>query len=123
MAGFLIFAISLGALAHFLFSYVRSLLSTCADVPLSEETQRLAHVDAAGICGNDFARLNELLEITEGNFVNVHELRAVRVYHALLSALFSRVPRLARWAERERRACAYFAAVALDCRLTHQQLR
>jgi hypothetical protein len=123
MVGFLIFAVSLGAFVQFLLSYVRSLLMACANVPLSEQTERLVQLPAEEISGGDFPRLVRLLESTCGNFVNWQELKAVRMYHSALSALKAVIPPLARWAERERRACAYFAAVALDCRLTRHNAR
>ncbi|MBZ5700661.1 MAG: hypothetical protein LAN84_02305 [Acidobacteriia bacterium] len=115
-----ILVLSLGALVQFFISYSRSLVAAAAAQPLSVETQEVAGISTSAR-GEDFARLLQLLELCPERPHDRGEIRAVRSYFRLVSALrwsLARLlPSLQPWMEAQRAQCAYFAAVALDRRI------
>lgn len=115
-----ILVLSLGALAQFFISYCRSLVAAAAAQPLSMETQEVAGISAS-VRSEDFARLLQLLELCPERPHDRSEIRAIRNYFRLLSALRWSVARLLPWVqpwmETQRAQCAYFAAVTLDRRI------
>ncbi len=88
---------------------------------LSPQTRELAGLESEVLRGDEFRRLVQLVEICPNPGDDRLEMRAMRVYYTLLGLV--RVLRpvahpVVVWAERERAGCAYFAAVALDRRMT-----
>ena len=115
-----ILLLSLGALVQFFVYYCRSLVAAAAAQPLSMETQEIAGISTSAH-SEDFARLLQLLELCPERPHERSEIRAVRNYFRLLSALRWSVarllPSLQPWMETQRAQCAYFAAVTLDRRI------
>ncbi len=116
----IIFALSVAALVQFFLSYCRSIVVVYSNVDLSPQARELAGLDDRPIRGDEFGRLLQLIEMCPQPGDDRTELRAVRTYYSLLNlarAVGLLAPAVAAWAERERVACAYFAAVALDRRV------
>jgi len=115
-----ILVLSLAALLQFFISYCRSLVAAAAIQPLSAETREVAGLSNSAR-SEDFARLLQLLELCPERPHDRNEIRAVRNYFRLLSALrwsLARLlPSLRPWMEAQRAQCAYFAAVTLDRRI------
>jgi hypothetical protein len=120
LAGALILVLSVAAFLQFLVFYVRSLLTACDEVKLSEQAQELLQRKEAALCGDDFGHVIAALRSVSGDCVNPQEMLAVFCYQAAITAVAKAIPRLAGWVEKERRLCTHFAAVALDCRLANQ---
>jgi hypothetical protein len=74
---------------------------------------------------DDFARLLQLVQLCPEQKDDQTDIRAVGAYYsvlAVLGRLAHRIaPNLAAWFERERESCSYFAAVALDRRISHSR--
>lgn len=72
--------------------------------------------------GDEFARILELVQLCPDLRTDRNGIRAVHLYYSLLSflraTLAQLLPNLNAWTERERGGCAYFAAVALDHRIS-----
>ena len=117
--------LSLGVLLQFLVSYCRSVLAASGKIELSERVREVAGVGRRSVTAGDFERFLQLVHLCPDYEADQTELRAVGVYYSLLRAL-GRVsgvvsPRVAGWAERERQSCSYFAAVALDRRISYNR--
>lgn len=125
MIAALIFMISLAALLQFFVSYCRSVIAAYGKQELSEQGLELAGIKGRKVCGEDFRRLLGLIGLCPGPGNDRSDIRAVRAYYDLLRMLGvasgKLVPAAAFWTERERASCAYFAAVALDRRITYSR--
>lgn len=112
-------------LVQFFVAYCRSLLAKSFAVELSREAQQVTGIDDHLVHRNDFKRLLQLVELCPEPGDDAVQLRAVRIYYALMKALraisSSIVPAVREWVEREQVACGYFAAVALDRRIAHNR--
>jgi hypothetical protein len=121
----LILVISVAALLQFFVSYCRSVIAASCKRNLSEHARKMAGIENRFVRGDEFERLLQLVQLCPEPGDDGRELRAVGSYFGLLSLLrssFGRLaPAVANWAEREREGCAYFAAVALDRRITHSR--
>ncbi len=120
MIAALILVLSAAALIQFFVSYCRSLLVVYSKVELSPKARELAGIGSQGARGDQFVPVIRLVELCPDPRDDRLETHAVRIYYGLvnlLRAASSLAPAMAIWAERERAACAYFAAVALDRRL------
>jgi len=121
----LIFVISFALLLQFFVSYCRSVIASSRKAELSERVCEVAGIRDQRVRGEEFARLTQLLHLCPGRGDDVGELRAVSVYYALLAATKKVVhpvsAAVARWAEDERESCSYFAAVALDRRISYSR--
>lgn len=117
-----ILVIALATLLQFFISYCRSLISASAKQNLSVETQDVTGIKAAAPRGEDFARVMQLLQLCPERPNDSGEIRAVHGYYRLLgivrASLARWMPSLHAWTETQRAQCAYFAAVALDRRIT-----
>ncbi len=125
MIAALILVISVAALLQFFVSYCRSVIAASSKRNLSEHAREVAGIENRIVRGDEFERLLQLVRLCPEPGDDGRELRAVRSYFGLLSLLrssFGRLaPGVASWAEREREGCAYFAAVALDRRITYSR--
>jgi hypothetical protein len=125
MIAALICVLSLTVLLQFLVSYCRSVLAASGRIELSERVRELTGMGRRSVAASDFERFLQLVHLCPDYNADQTELRAVRVYYGLLlflgriSGVLS--PRVARWAERERQSCSYFAAVALDRRISYNR--
>lgn len=125
MIAALIFVVSIAALLQFFVSYCRSVIAAYGRQELSEKGREVAEVDSRSVRGEDFHRLVQLVDLCPGPRHDRNDIRVVCAYYSLLrmvSAAFGKLaPTAAFWAERERASCAYFAAVALDRRITYSR--
>ena len=121
----LIFAISLAALIQFFVSYCRSLVAASSRVDLSLEARELTGIRHRSAYAEEFPRFMLLVGLCPERGDDRFAVRAIRGYYHLLSvvraALRRMVPSVAEWADTERNACAYFAAVALDRRIAYSR--
>jgi hypothetical protein len=121
----LIFVISLALLLQFFVSYCRSVIAASRTSELSERVREVAGIQDQGVRGEEFTRLVQLLHLCPGRGDDTGELRAVGAYYSLLAAMnkaFRPISlAVARWAEAERESCSYFAAVALDRRISYSR--
>ena len=125
MIAALILVISVAALLQFFVSYCRSLVASCSGVDLSSEARELTGIQHRSAHAEEFPRLMLLVGLCPERGDDRFEVRAIRWYYRLLSLLRAVLRRLvpsgANWAESERTACAYFAAVALDRRIAYNR--
>jgi hypothetical protein len=123
MMAALICVISVAAFLQFFVSYCRSILSSCRGVVLSDRVREVTGMAKANVAAADFDRLLQLVKLCPERGDDQTEIRAVGTYYHLLGVLGlvarPAVPRVAAWAEEERRSCSYFAAVALDRRISY----
>lgn len=121
MMAAIIFVISTVTLFMFFVSYCRSMMASAARQELSEEVRDVTGIRERGTA-QDYARVVQILELCPERPEDRAGLRAVSFYHGCLdivkNSLMEVVPALKSWAEREQASCAYFAAVALDRRIS-----
>ncbi len=112
-------------LIQFFVAYCRSLLSATYRLELSVEAHQVTGIEDHLVRGDDFARMLHLLRLCPESGNDRVQLTSVRTYYSLVSMLrmvFAPVvPAVADWTDRERAACGYFAAVALDRRIAHNR--
>jgi hypothetical protein len=122
MIAALICAISIAALLQFFVSYCRSLLASSRKIELSGRVRELTGVAHGGFAPDDFYRLLQLLRLCPESSDDRTEIRAVGTYYGMLNlagrVVQTAMPHAAAWTESERRNCSYFAAVALDRRIS-----
>lgn len=120
MAG-IILVCSLVLFLQFFVFYCRSLIAVSAKQPLSVEVQEVTGIQRAA-SGEDFHRVMQLLQLCPERREDRNGIQAVGVYFRLLTFLHATVARLAppmrAWTQTERGHCTYFAAVALERRIS-----
>lgn len=125
MMASLICVISVAAFLQFFVLHCRSILASCRKVELSDRVREVTGMHDAKIAPDDFYRLRQLVRLCPERGDDQMDIRAVGTYYNLLGLLRviarSAVPRVAAWAEEERRSCSYFAAVALDRRISYSR--
>jgi hypothetical protein len=125
MIAALICVISIVAFLQFFVSYSRSILASSRKVQLSDRVREVMGVAAHEIAADDFTRLLQLVRLCPERGDDQTEIRAVGTYYGLLHILgdvcHSIVPSVAAWTEQERQSCSYFAAVALDRRISYSR--
>jgi len=121
MIAAVIFAISAAALLQFFFFYCRSLIAASAKQVLSAEVKDVTGIERTA-SGDDFKRVMQLLQLCPERPEDRTGVQAIGAYFGLLNFLRSTVarivPSLRAWTELERGQCAYFAAVALERRIS-----
>ena len=125
MIAALICAFSLAIFLQFFVSYCRSILASSRKVALSDRVREVTSIADHEVAADDFNRLLQLVRLCPERGDDQSEIRAVGTYYGLLEVL-SRVstrmaPGLAGWFEQERQNCSYFAAVALDRRISYSR--
>ncbi|MGA7626487.1 MAG: hypothetical protein WCA38_09900 [Candidatus Acidiferrales bacterium] len=125
MIAALICVISVAAFLQFFVSYCRSILASSRKFELSDRVREVTGIASHGLAGDDFKRLLQLVRLCPERGDDRSEIRAVGAYYSLLAILNfiarSVTPALAAWSERERQNCSYFAAVALDRRISYSR--
>ena len=125
MIAAIIFALSVAALAEFFISYCRSQIASARLVPLSEDARELAAISSASVPASEYIRLTQLARACPELDHDQPGVFAVRIYFGLLTLVASPIRRLApvvaALIEGERSGCAYFAAAALDRRITNSR--
>lgn len=125
MIAALILWVSLAALLQFFVSYCRSLIAASNKATLSLEVREVAGISGRPVPGDDFRRLLQLVQLCPESGEDRNRLRAIRAYFGLVSLVRAAVenlaPSVAAWAETERQACSYFAAVVLDRRIAYSR--
>jgi len=125
MIAALILVVSVAALLQFFVSYCRSVIAAYSKQGLSEHGREVAGIENRNVRSEDFHRLVQLVGLCPGPGDDRNDIRAVRAYYGLLRLVASMfrnlAPPAAFWAERERQGCAYFAAVALDRRISYNR--
>jgi hypothetical protein len=125
MMAALICVISLAVFAQFFVWYCRSILAPSCKVVLSERVREVTGITNQDVAPDDFHRLLQLVRLCPERGDDRAEIRAVGTYYGILAVLrrLSIVagPRVTRWADQERRDCSYFAAVALDRRISYSR--
>jgi hypothetical protein len=120
MAG-IILACSVVLLLQFFVSYCRSLIAASSRQTLSPEVQDVTGIQRTA-SGEDYTRVMQLLQLCPERPEDRNSIQAVSAYFRLLNFLRSTiarmVPSMQVWTEAERGHCAYFAAVALERRIS-----
>ncbi|HXZ12169.1 MAG TPA: hypothetical protein VEG64_07230 [Candidatus Sulfotelmatobacter sp.] len=125
MIAALICVISLAAFLQFFVSYCRSILASSRKVELSDRVREVTGIANENVGADDFDRLLQLVRLCPERADDQAEIRAVGTYYGLLYFVgrLTRpvIPSVAAWVEQERRSCSYFAAVALDRRISYSR--
>jgi len=116
-----IFAFSAAALLQFFISYCRSLIAASAKQALSAEVKDVTGIQRLA-SGDDFKRVMQLLQLCPERPEDRSSVQAIGAYFRLLNFLQATlarlIPSMKAWTESERGNCAYFAAVALERRIS-----
>lgn len=125
MIAALIFVISMAALLQFFVLHCRSILAYSRRVELSDHIREVTGLAAQDVSAGDFFRLVQLARLCPDRGDDRKDIRVVGLYYRLLNILGrvtrSIVPTIAEWTDGERRGCSYFAAVALDRRISYSR--
>ena len=125
MIAALIFVISFVALLQFFVLHCRSILAYSRRVELSDRIREVTGLTGQNVSAGDFERLLQLVRLCPERGNDRKEIRVVGAYYALLDLLErasrSLIPSIAAWTESERQGCSYFAAVALDRRISYSR--
>ncbi len=121
MMAAIILVCSIILLLQFFVSYCRSLIAASSKRALSPEVQDVTGISKTAT-GEDFARVMQILQLCPEPPEDRKSIRAIGAYFLLLNLLRSTVARMApsmrTWTDSERGHCAYFAAVALERRIS-----
>jgi hypothetical protein len=125
MIAALICVVSAAIFLQFFVSYCRSILASSKNIALSDRVREVTSIADHEVAADDFSRLLQLVRLCPERGDDQSEIRAVGTYYGLLGVL-NRVsrpvsPRVAAWLEQERQSCSYFAAVALDRRISYSR--
>jgi hypothetical protein len=120
MAGIILVCSVVLFLQFFVF-YCRSLIAVSSKQALSPEVKDVTGIQRTA-SGEDFQRVMQLLQLCPERPEDRNGIQAISTYFKLLNFLRSTVARLVPsmriWTETERGQCAYFAAVALERRIS-----
>ena len=117
-----ILVISLALLLQFFVSYCRLQVAAGRRVELSDSAREATGIQGPAVSGDEFLRLRRLVDLCPETNGGTYKLGVIHAYHAFLGmvqVLFGPlVPAAAAWATSERSGCSYYAAVALDARIS-----
>lgn len=124
MAAF-IFVVSVVIFLQFFVFYCRSLIAVSSKQALSPEVQEVTGIQKAA-SGEDFNRVMQLLHLCPERPEDRKGIQAIGAYFRLLSFARLTVARLIpsqvwdmkSWTDSERGHCTYFAAIALERRIS-----
>jgi len=106
---------------QFFVFYCRSLIAVSSKQALSPEVKDVTGIQRAA-SGEDFKRVMQLLQLCPERPEDRNGIQAIGAYFSLLNFLnwtvARLVPSIRAWMETERGQCTYFAAVALDRRIS-----
>jgi hypothetical protein len=121
MMAALVFVVSVVIFLQFFVFYCRSLIAVSSKQPLSPEVQDVTGIQRTA-SGEDFNRVMQLLHLCPERPEDRKGIQAIGAYFRMLSFLRSTIARLApsmkAWTESERGHCTYFAAIALERRIS-----
>lgn len=121
MMATIILVCSMVLFLQFFVFYCRSLIAVSAKQALSPEVQEVTGIQKTA-SGEDFSRVMQLLQLCPERREDRSGIQAIGIYFRLLNFLRSTVARLTpsvqTWTESERGQCTYFAAVALERRIS-----
>lgn len=121
MMATIILVCSIAFLLQFFVWYCRSIIAVSAKQALSPEVQDVTGIRRAA-SGEDFSRVMQLVQLCPERPEDRSGIQAVGAYFRLLGLLDSTVARIVpsvkNWTKAERGQCAYFAAVALERRIS-----
>jgi hypothetical protein len=121
MMAAIILVCSIVLLLQFFVSYCRSLIAASSKQALSPEVKDVTGIQR-GASGEDFLRVMQLLQLCPERPEDRKGIQAIGAYFSLLNFLgwtvARLVPSLRDWMETERGQCTYFAAVALERRIS-----
>ena len=116
-----ILVVSMVIFLQFFVFYCRSLIAVSAKQALSPEVQEVTGIQRAA-SGEDFKRVMQLLHLCPERPEDRNGIQAIGTYFHLLNFLSSTVARLVpsmkSWTDSERGHCTYFAAIALERRIS-----
>jgi hypothetical protein len=125
MIAALICVVSLVAFLQFAIGHCRSIVAASRAVVLSDRVREVTGIASAAIAADDFHRLVQLVRLCPERGDDQAQIRAVGTYYRLLRVLGrssgSFFPGVSDWTQRERQNCSYFAAVALDRRISYSR--
>jgi len=125
MIAALICVISIAAFLQFFVSHCRSILVASRAITLSDRVREVTGVAGPNVSADDFHRLLQLVRLCPEQSDDQVDIRAVGTYYSILRLLGSfcskLVPSASVWADQERQKCSYFAAVALDRRISYSR--
>jgi hypothetical protein len=117
--------VSVAAFMQLLAAYCRSILSSSRRVELSDRVREVGGFRGDSVGVGDFGRLLQLVRLCPERGDDYGDIRAVGVYYKALRGVHkltaSFVPKIAAWTNRECENCSYFAAVALDRRISYSR--
>ena len=120
MATFIL-VVSVVIFLQFFVFYCRSLIAVSTKQPLSPEVQEVTGIQRAA-SGDDFNRVMQLLHLCPERPEDRNGIQAIGAYFQLLNFVSSTVARLIpsmkSWTDSERGHCTYFAAIALERRIS-----
>jgi hypothetical protein len=121
MMAAIILVCSIVLFLQFFVFYCRSLIAVSLKQALSPEVQEVTGIQKAA-SGEDFQRVMQLLQLCPERREDANGIQAIGMYFRLLNLLHATVARLMPsmhvWTESERGQCTYFAAVALERRIS-----
>ena len=121
MMAALILVVSVVIFLQFFVFYCRSLIAVSSKQPLSPEVQDVTGIQRTA-SGEDFNRVMQLLHLCPERPEDRKGIQAIGAYFGMLSFLGSTIARLVpsmkAWTELERGHCTYFAAIALERRIS-----
>jgi hypothetical protein len=113
--------VSIGATIEFFVAYCRSLIASASEHILSDEARGVAGIAGNRVGADQFAPVMRLVKLCPVLNADSKNLAAVGLYFRAVTIVANAGQdlgwNLRGWAERERSACAFFAAVALDQRI------
>ncbi len=125
MIAALMFVVSMAALGQFAIFYLRAVLISVAEQPLSGWVNAASGIAPGLMQAREFDKLLILNKICPGLASNDQRVKLVQAYYSLVAALqqltLKNLPAFARWAETEMTTCTRFVAVVLDQRLAATQ--
>jgi hypothetical protein len=125
MIAALICVISVALFVQFFVWYCRANLAASGAVVLSDRVREVTGIADHEVGPDDFDRLLQLVRLCPERGDDQSEIRAVGTYYGFLAVLHRVAQPVAAgvvaWTEQERKSCSYFAAVALDRRISHSR--
>ncbi|HKW62282.1 MAG TPA: hypothetical protein VJN89_07030 [Candidatus Acidoferrum sp.] len=121
MMAAIIFIVSVAVFLHFFVLYCRSLIAVSCKQALSLEVREVTGIQKTA-SGEDFNRVMQLLHLCPERPEDRKSIQAIGAYFRLLSfvgSIFAPLaPSMKSWTDSERGQCTYFAAIALERRIS-----
>jgi hypothetical protein len=122
MIAALVLLISCAATVELFAAYCRSILASTRNCILSDQARTVAMLAGNRVPADQFGPVMRLVKMCPELNSDSGNVAAVETYFRAVTAAANAARRvgwnLGNWAERERSSCAFFAAVALDRRIS-----